>query len=478
MANKRTIERLTPRQRSLAFSTIMLAFTIDVVDSTIVNTAIPVIQTDLAVDANAIQWVVAAYFLSFAVLLIAGGRLGDLFGYRRLFLIGVATFTAASIGCGLAETAEQLVLARLLQGATAAIMAPQVMALVQVMYAPVERVGRLAAFGIVGGLAAILGPILGGFLIAIDVADLGWRSIFLINAPIGVAALVAGWYLLPEGRSSHPLTIDVVGTLLLFAGLTALLVPLIQGGEAGWPWWCFALLLASLASGLVFWSHQRRRTQRVGSALIAPEILTERCFSLGLATTLLFATASTGFLLTFSLTLQHGLGYTPLDAALLHMPFGLGVMAGISQIGRKMLPRFGKRVPIVGAAIMAPSCVAVAVAASAAAGPLALSILLFIAGIGMGTLAGPMPPITLARVDRGHAGVAGAMHKATQQVGGALGGAVIGTLYFQTVGSTARPELFRDAFPLASVAVAALLAGASVALARLPRDIFAVRQKG
>jgi predicted MFS family arabinose efflux permease len=273
------------------------------------------------------------------------------------------------------------------------------------------------------------------------------------------------------------LTIDAVGTLLLFAALTTLLIPPIQGGDAGWPWWCFALLLASLGSGAVFWAHQRRRAMRVGSALIAPELLAERCFSLGLVTTLFFATASTGFLLTFSLTLQHGLGYSPLDTALLHMPFGLGVMAGISRIGRKMLPRFGKRVPIVGAAIMAPSCVGVAVAASVAAGPLPLSILLIVAGIGMGTLAGPMPPITLARVDRGHAGVAGAMHKATQQVGGALGGAVIGTLYFQAIGSGAEAELFRNAFPLASVAVAALLVGASTALAGLPSDIFVVRKK-
>ena len=475
MARRRTIEGLTARQRSLAFATIMLAFTIDVVDSTIVNTAVPVIQTDLGVGSNAIQWIVASYFMSFAVLLIAGGRLGDLFGYRRMFLIGVTSFTAASMACGLAATAEQLVLARLLQGATAAIMAPQVMALVQVMYAPVERVGRLAAFGVVGGLAAILGPVLGGLLIAIDVAGLGWRSIFLINAPIGVAAVIAGWFLLPSGRSPHPLRIDAGGTLLLFLTLTTLLIPLIQGREAGWPWWCFGLIGVSVVAGGVFWRHQLRRAARAGSALIAPELFAERCFSLGLATTLLFATASTGFLLTFSLTLQHGLGYTPLSAALLHVPFGLGVMAGISQIGRKMLPLHGKRVPMAGAAIMAPACVAVALAVGAGWPPAMLSALLLVAGIGMGTLAGPLPPITLARVDRGHAGVAGAMHKAVQQVGGAFGGAVIGTLYFQTTGDTALPDLFQRAFTPASLAVGALLAGAAVALSQLPSPIFVAK---
>ena len=460
---------MSERGRRLAFATVMLAFAMDVVDSTIVNTAIPAIQSDLAAGGHAIQWVIAGYFLSFAVLLVTGGRLGDLYGYRRLFLVGVASFTLASLACGLAATAEQLVAFRMLQGATAAIMAPQVMALVQLLFTPLERVSRLAVFGLVGGVAAIAGPILGGFLVEADIGGLGWREIFLINGPVGLAALLAGWWLLPEGRSAHPLRLDIIGMLLLGAALVLLLFPLIQGPEYGWPWWCSVLLAAGPVSLLLFWRHARRRTAREGSALIAPELFHQRTFSLGMAATLFFSTATAGLLMILSITLQRGLGYSAFEAALIHVPFGLGVMGGISLIGRRALPRLGKKVVMIGVVVMIAGCGGAALAMLAdAAALLPLLVALLLAGIGMGMIAGPLPPVTLAHVDRGHAGVAGGMQKGVQQIGGAIGIAAIGTLFFTVA---ARANIVH-AFASALVLVGLLLGGVLVTAIALPRDIF------
>lgn len=471
MANAAVLDRLSERQRSFAFATILVAFVMDVVDSTIVNTALPAIQSSLAASDRAMQWVVSGYFLTFAVLLVVGGRLGDLFGYARMFVIGVVGFTLASLACGIALDGSALSIARLVQGAAAAIMAPQGVALIQRLYSPTERIGRLAAFGVIGGLAAIGGPVIGGLLIEWSPLGLGWRSVFLINLPFGVLALIAGLTLLPPGRSGHALRPDVPGALLLFAALGTLLLPLIEGRAAGWPWWTAVASLASAALWWTFWRYEQRRRRAVGSALIEPSLFTDSSFRIGLATTAGFAAASAGFLLTFSLTLQRGLGYVPIDVALLHIPFGLGVMAGISQIGRKALPRHGRRVPMAGALVMATGCLMTASVIWLRMPPLAIGAPLLLAGIGMGTLSGPLGPITLARVDRNHAGVAGAMHKTVQQIGGALGTALIATFYFTFVPDQ-RQELISTAF-FATTAIVALDLMILVLLLRLlPERLF------
>lgn len=464
-------DRLSERQRSLAFVTILIAFVMDVVDSTIVNTALPAIQSALAASDRAMQWVVSGYFLTFAVLLVVGGRLGDLFGYARMFVIGVIGFTLASLACGLAVDGGALSVARLAQGAAAALMAPQGVALIQLLYTPSERIGRLAAFGVIGGLAAIGGPVIGGMLIEWSPFGLGWRSVFLINLPFGVMALIAGLTLLPRGRSGHALRPDIPGSLLLFGALGSLLLPLIEGRSAGWPWWTAALGLASIALWWAFWRYEVTRRATIGSALIEPSLFADPSFRIGLAATTGFAIASGGFLLTFSLTLQQGLGHAPIDVALLHIPFGLGVMAGISQIGRKALPRHGRRVPMAGAVTMAAGCLSTALAILLTMPPVAIGAALLVAGIGMGTLSGPLGPITLARVDRNHAGVAGATHKTVQQIGGALGTALIATVYFTIVPGHAT-ERATQAFMVATAIVALDLLALAWLLRRLPERLF------
>lgn len=458
-------------RRTAAFATVLTAFVLEVADATIVNTALPPIREGLRASESAIQWIAAAYFLSLGSLLLIGGRLGDIFGYRRIFLYGVAAFVVASCFCGLARNAEELVAARLLQGAAGAIMAPQVMAVVQVLYNPLERVSRLAWFGVIGGLAAILGPIVGGLLIEADIFGLGWRMIFLINLPIGAISLAAAWRFIPSMRSSAAIRIDYLGTAQFGLAFGLLLLALIEGPDLGWPLWCFASLAAS---GLLFvlgWKHARRRQAKVGSAVIAPELFHLRTFFWGLAAVIAFSAGSAGFLLIFAISLQQGLGLSALDTALRHIPFGLGVMGGISLIGRRYLPVFGRWLLVAGALIMGVAgSLALYRIANGFGSDHVLTAILLLAGVGMGMLAGPLPPVIVADVDRAQAGSASALLKTAQQLGGAIGIALIGAAYFSAAGGDAAARL-AGLYPGMMTFAMALLFALVFAL-RLPSDIF------
>jgi EmrB/QacA subfamily drug resistance transporter len=421
---------LTPRQQNLALVTLIVAVVLEIVDLTIINVALPAIAADLSARPEAVQWTVAGYALSFALLLMAGGRLGDSFGYRRMFLWGVAGFTLASMACGLAQSPEQLVAARLLQGGAGAIMSPQALALMQVLFSPLERVSKLAMFGLVGGLAAIAGPVIGGLLIEANLFGLGWRLIFLINLPIGLLALVSGWCFLPDRRSSHPAGFDAVGIVLCGAAVLGLVWPLTRS-EAGWGW-LEVLCLAAVPPLVVWgWRHVAARVKAKRAALFDPALLANQTFRLGLGISVAFAAANGGFLLTFAFTLQSERGETALTTGLLHMPFGLGAMGGIALLVRNFLPRFGKWVLVWGAATMMLAGVAVlaGIGALALSWP-ALVPILIIAGLGMGAASGCITPVSVAQVDRDHAGAASGLLKTAQQVGAALGIALAGSAYF------------------------------------------------
>lgn len=316
---------LTKRQQNLALVTLIVAVVLEIVDLTIVNTALPAITSGLNASAEAIQWTIAGYALSFALLLMAGGRLGDSLGYRRVFLWGVAGFTLASVACGLAQTPEQLVLSRLAQGACGAIMSPQALALMQVLFTPLERVSKLALFGLVGGLAAIAGPILGGLLIQLDLFGLGWRLIFLINLPIGLFALASGWFFLPDRKSSHPAGFDLLGVLVFGMAVFCLLWPLTRA-ENGWGVAEIGALLLVAPLLFVVWRHVSARVRARQPALFDPSLLSILPFRLGLGISVAFAAANAGFLLIFAFALQSERGESPLTTGLLHMPYGLGAI--------------------------------------------------------------------------------------------------------------------------------------------------------
>jgi MFS family permease len=467
----------SPRRRKIAVTVLAGVIALDVLDGTVVNIAIPAIQHGLHAGDTALQWIVAGYSLAFSLLLINAGRLGDSSGYRLMFVLGVAGFTFASALCGLATTPAMLVASRILQGAMAAMMAPQCSALVQILYRPHERGTVMGVFGAVGGAAAVLGPLVGGVLMKADLFGLGWRPIFLLNLPIGLAAIVGGLVLLPAGRSSHPLRPDLRGTALILAALFLLAFPLIEGRSLGWPVWLIALGVAGLPMlGLFAW-HVRRRNRLDGAALVQPALFRHRTFTLGLCISLLFQLCLGGFLLILTLLLQDGLGYTPLHTALTTLPFAAAVGGGISFVSRRLSRRLGARLLSLGTATMAAGLGATLIVvllclAGTAPPPAALSWImapwLAMTGLGMGMTIGPLGPIVLSNVDVRYAGSASGMLSSVQQMGLAAGAAGVSTVFFASLGA-GHPADYGHAFARALMVDIVLLLSACGVSFMLPK---------
>lgn len=425
--------KFTPKQRMIALIIVAFAFVMDLLDTTIVNIAIPSIQANLDASFATIQWLIAGYALTFATLLITGGRLGDVFGYKKMFLTGIAGFTFASLLCGLAVNSEMLIGARLLQGSMAALMVPQIMSLMQIMYKPHERGKVMGLFGALGGLSATLGPIVGGLLIEGNIFGLDWRPIFLINIPVGIWAFLMALKYLPKGKSAHPLKIDLAGTGLIVAALGTLIFPLIQGRELGWPAWTFAMMLASLPLFAWFIWQQRRKDTQDSSALIVPSLFKYRSFVSGMGLNILQSSAMVGVFLTFTLCLQAGLGYDVITAALTGIPTAVGIGLSIGLVSQVLVPRLGRYVVSLGAVVMGLGLMGVWAVMNhfgLHVQPWYFAPALLVMGLGMGSVMAPLFSISLRDVDVAHAGAASGVLNAVQQVGGAIGIAIIGVLFF------------------------------------------------
>ena len=262
---ERSKDRGATGSRTAATAVLMVATFMDLMDSTITNVALPTIGKDLGATPEQLEWTLAGYIIAFATLLITGGRLGDVFGHRRIFVIGMVGFTLASLGAALSQSGELLVAARVLQGGFAGIMMPQVLSSVQVMYAPEERAPVLGLIGALSSLGAVGGLVLGGWLVTIDLFGMGWRSVFLVNVPVGVVIVAAALALVPRSRSEHPLKPDPAGALLGGLGVFLVVFPLTDGRAAGWAWWIWAMLAAApFAVGAFAW-QQRRTLKAHGS---------------------------------------------------------------------------------------------------------------------------------------------------------------------------------------------------------------------
>src|SRR4051812_6938203 len=400
----------------------------DLIDGTIVNVASPAIRGSLGASLSALQWIAGGYALTFAIGLVTGGRLGDIFGRRRLFLVGVAGFTLMSALCGAAQSPEMLIATRLLQGLFAAIMIPQGFGILKQVF-PDEELGK--AFGLFGpviGLSAVLGPVIGGLL----VDGPGWQGIFLVNVPLGIAALIGARKLLPESKAKDRPTLDLGGAALVSLAAGLLISPLIQGREAGWPAWTYASMAAAVAILGVFALYERRRERNSKSPLVTPSLFRKRAFSAGLVTALVFFAGMIGLMLVFTLYLQLGQGFSAIGAGLALVPWSLGTAVGAGVGAGALGPKLGRPTLHLGLIVMLGGILGMLavvhhqhdVSAWALAGPELL------AGIGMGAMLAPLFDFVLAGVDDHEVGSASGVLNAMQQLGGAIGIAVIGTLFF------------------------------------------------
>jgi EmrB/QacA subfamily drug resistance transporter len=403
-----------------------------VLDFFIVNVALPSIQHGLGAGEGAIEWVVAGYAISTAVLLVTGGRLGDQFGRRRMFVLGMVIFVGTSAACALAPDPAALVAARVVQGVGAALMAPNILSILGVVYTGPARVRAISVYGMVMGLAATLGQLIGGILIRADVAGLGWRAIFWINVPLGVAALLAAPRLIPESRAQHGSRLDLTGVVLITACLVAVVLPLVEGRQAGWPAWSWAMLGAAVPLAVVFAVHQRRKAERGGTPLLNPRVFASWPLRAGLLTQTVFWCQQAAGYLVLGLYLQQGRGLSPLAAGGVFTFLAAGYLA-TSFRAPALTMRFGRSVIAVGALTAALGDVALylATAHAGTSGPVAwLFPGLLLLGAGQGLCITPLTTTVLSHADPATAGsVAGALSTA-QQVGNSVGVAVTGVLFF------------------------------------------------
>jgi EmrB/QacA subfamily drug resistance transporter len=431
-------QQADPR-RWKALAVVLIASFMVLLDISIVNVAIPSVQRDLGATYAEIQWVLAGYQLAYAVVLITGGRLGDIFGRKRLFIIGVSGFTVASLICGLAPSPLTLIAARILQGLMAALMYPQVLSVIQVSFPPRERGAAFGIFGGVIGVASISGPLLGGLLIQADIHigdhALLWRPIFLVNLPIGIGAVVAAFIFLHESRAPTAPRLDIPGVVLATIGLFLIAFPLVEGRDAGWPIWAYLMLVGGALVLVAFRRYIRFRADRGGSPLVEPELFGDRAFVVGSVIAMVFLAGIPAFFLTFSLYLQIGLGYSALHTGLTTLPFAL-LSATASGVSIRLAPKLGKRILSVGCVCLVAGMIGLWLTVNAAGTTVnsyQMIPALAVCGLGLGLVVAPLINIILAGIHAGSAGSASGVLTTVQQVGGALGVAVIGIIFFGQV---------------------------------------------
>jgi EmrB/QacA subfamily drug resistance transporter len=426
-------------RRWVALAVVLIAGFMQLVDISIVNVAIPSIQRDLDATYSQIQWVLAGYQLAFAVMLITGGRLGDIYGRKRLFMTGMAGFVLASALCGLAQSMGMLIGSRVFQGLMGAIMFPQILSVIQVTFPPRERGTAFGLFGATIGLATITGPLVGGLLINADLFGLEWRPIFLVNVPIGIAALAVATRYLAESRAPRALRPDPVGVAIVTVGLLLLVYPLVQGRDLDWPLWTFLSIAASVPVLIGFGIYERHKKARDGSPLVDMDLFRQRSFVPGLLVAGIFFMGIPAFFLTFSLWLQIGLGFSALHAGLTGAPFAVG-SAVASTASVRLAPSLGRRILSIGALLLVAGMVGLIWTVGRYDGAVhswQLLPALLVCGLGLGCVVAPLVTVVLAGIRGQDAGAASGVLSTVQQVGGAVGVALVGVIFFGLLGSQA-----------------------------------------
>ena len=428
-----------------------------------VNVAAPSLQRDLHVSDAALQLIVGGYAFMYASGMVTGGRLGDLLGYRRMFMTGVITFAAASLLCGFARSQGELVGARLLQGLTGAIMVPQVLALITAAFPVRERTRALAWFGVTMGVGFVSGQILGGGLIQANIFNLGWRAIFLVNVPVGIMALIAASVVVPHVWAEHRPRLDLIGAAGVSGSLALALVPLTLGRDEGWPVWTWVSLASAVPVLALTLAWERRLARGGGEPLLDLPLFRERAFSAGLAVNFGLVFFFGSFMFVLTLLLQAGLGQSPLHAGIEALPLA-ATFTIMSILSPRLTARLGPRAITVGAAIAALGTVLLALTGLRFGARLTgwdLAPATALIGLGQGMALPSLIGAVLQHVRPERAGAAAGILTTTQQFGAASGIAIVGAIFYSGIGASPGRGSFVTGMELAMIVDAALLAAAT-----------------
>ncbi len=458
-------------------SVLMIGTFIIVLDFFIVNVALPSVQAGLHASASQLEWVVAGYGLTLAVSLVASARLGDRFGRRRTLTAGLWLFVVASALCGVAPDASVLVAARFVQGVGAAMMSPNILSLLGIAYPGARRVRAITVYGMVMGLAAASGQVIGGVLIAVNVGGLGWRTVFLINLPVGLVALALLRKLVPESRAEQAKSIDVVGLVLVSAGLLALVLPLIQGHSAGWRAWTWASMGFSAVLLVAFALYQRQLAARGGTPLFDPALFRTASLRSGLGTQLAFWCGQASFFLVLALYLQDGRKLGPLDAGLVFTVLAASYLA-VSMKAPALTLRYGRDLVFLGALLIAAGDIALWLFVShfGNGGSVALMVPgLLLVGAGQGLSITPLTTTVMSHSTPAQAGAISGALSTMQQVGNAVGVAVTCAVFYGAIRGG-----YAQAFGRSLLELAVLLIGVALLARVLPgrRAITAPAKEG
>jgi EmrB/QacA subfamily drug resistance transporter len=448
-------------RRWLGLFGILAASLMNLLDSTVGNIAAPSIRADLGGSLSTLQWIAAGYTLALAVGLLTGGRLGDMFGRKRMLMVAVTGFVASSIVCAFAGSPETLIAARVVQGAFGAVMLPQCFGLMRDMFG--AEVGKaFAVLGPVIGMSVIAGPVVAGLLIDADLFGSGWRSIFWINVPLGAFSLYVGHKVLPEGAPTGAVRrLDLAGAMIAATGMFLLVYPLVQGRELGWPTWSLGMLAASIPTLAVFVAHQARRRGAGRTPLVELSVFAKRSYTSGVLFVIVFFGAIVGFSLAIGLFLQLGLHYSALDAAVAMAAWPVGAFIG-SIFGSTMMTKLGRHILHIGLAIMTVGMVhlyTVFAGAGSDLGAWDLTVPLLAYGTGMGMIFVPLFDIIVGRLEDHEVGSASGLLESFQQLGASLGVAVLGTVFFGVIDA----DVDIDSFLSAARHVTVLTVGLTVA---------------